>query len=154
MKKIIVGALTTATLLFGAAVPGTLTTNTVEASQLTYKDKAITEGKKVIGTPYKWGGTTTKGFDCSGFTSYAYKKAGKTIPRTTTDQYKRGKAVTKKQLQKGDLVFFQTYKKGASHVGIYMGKGQFIHASSTKGVSIASLENSYWKSKFYGAKRL
>ncbi|WP_153127132.1 C40 family peptidase [Peribacillus tepidiphilus] len=118
-------------------------------------DKIISEGKKYIGTRYQYGGSTPKGFDCSGFVAYTYKKAtGITLPRTAAGMFQKGKAVHKSKLQKGDLVFFSTYKKGASHAGIYIGNNQFIHASSSKGVKIDSLNSSYWKNKYIGAKRL
>ena len=126
-------------------------TSTVEAAVNT--QKVVTEAKKLIGTPYKWGGTTPKGFDCSGFVYYTYKKAGKVLPRSSAEMYKLGTSVSKSQLRPGDLVFFTTYKKGASHVGIYIGNNQMIHASS-KGVKIDSINNSYWKPRFIGAKRL
>ncbi|WNS78485.1 C40 family peptidase [Domibacillus sp. DTU_2020_1001157_1_SI_ALB_TIR_016] len=154
MKKVIVSSMTAITLLFGSMTTSFVSQpHAVEAAS-NYKQKAISEGKKVLGTPYKWGGTTTKGFDCSGFIGYAFKKAGKTLPRTTAEIYKKGKAVSKSNLQKGDLVYFQTYKKGPSHMGIYLGNNEFIHASSSKGVSITTLSNSYWKKRYIGAKRL
>ncbi|MCI2255277.1 C40 family peptidase [Domibacillus sp. PGB-M46] len=154
MKKVIVSSMTAITLLFGSMTTSFVSQpHAVEAAS-NYKQKAISEGKKVLGTPYKWGGTTTKGFDCSGFVGYSFKKAGKTLPRTTAEIYKKGKSVSKSNLQKGDLVYFQTYKKGPSHMGIYLGNNEFIHASSSKGVSITTLSNSYWKKRYIGAKRL
>jgi cell wall-associated NlpC family hydrolase len=123
-----------------------------EASAASSKS-VINIANKYIGTPYKFGGTTPKGFDCSGFVGYSYKKTGKNLPRTTGDMYKKGKKVAKKSLKKGDLVFFTTYKKGASHVGIYIGGNKFIHSSS-KGVKVDKLSNTYWKANYYGAKRL
>jgi peptidoglycan endopeptidase LytE len=115
--------------------------------------RVIAEAKKLMGTPYKFGGTTPKGFDCSGFVQYAFKKAGKTLPRSSASMYQVGKSVSKSSLRPGDLVFFSTYKKGASHVAIYIGNNSIIHATS-KGVKIDSLSNSYWKPKFIGAKRV
>lgn len=154
MKKVIISSLTTVTLLFGSMTTSfTSEPQEVEASS-DYKQEAIAEGKKVLGTPYKWGGTTPAGFDCSGFIGYTFKKAGKTLPRTTAEIYKQGKAVSKSNLQEGDFVYFQTYKKGPSHMGIYIGNNEFIHSSSSKGVSITSLDNSYWKKRYIGAKRL
>jgi len=152
MKKAIIAVLASLSLLAGVFIPSPIDQGKVEAAS--YKDTAIKEGKKVIGTKYKWGGTTKSGFDCSGFVNYAFKKAGKNLPRTTADLYKKGQKVSKSKLKKGDMVFFQTYKKGASHVGIYIGDNKFIHADSTKGVTITSLSNSYWKSKYYNAKRI
>ncbi|WP_096225854.1 C40 family peptidase [Geobacillus sp. FJAT-46040] len=119
------------------------------------KTRLIAEAKKLVGTPYRYGGTTPKGFDCSGFVYYTYKKVGVTLPRTSREMYKKGTYVNKSQLQPGDLVFFDTSKqtKGVSHVAIYIGNNQVIHAVS-RGVKIDSLNSSYWKTKYIGAKRL
>jgi cell wall-associated NlpC family hydrolase len=149
MKKLMIAPLLILTLLFTLITP----INSAEAAYSA--DKIVNIGKKYIGTKYKYGGTTPKGFDCSGFVRYTFKiAAGVTLPRTAADMYRKGKAVHKSKLQKGDLVFFSTYKKGASHAGIYIGNNQFIHASSSKGVKIDSLNSSYWKNKYIGAKRL
>lgn len=154
LKKVIISSLTAVTLLFGSASSTFITEPITAEASSDYKDKAVKSGKAVLGTPYKWGGTTTAGFDCSGFVGYAFKQAGKTLPRTTSEIHKQGKAVSKSNLQKGDLVYFETYKKGPSHMGIYLGNNEFIHASSSKGVSITTLSNSYWKKRYIGAKRL
>jgi LysM repeat protein len=115
-------------------------------------DKLINEAKKMIGVPYKWGGTSPSGFDCSGFIFYVYDKAGYDISRTSAQGYfDRSYYVDKPQV--GDLVFFKnTYKQGISHVGIYVGNNQFINASSS-GVEITSLGNSYWSKHFDSYKR-
>jgi peptidoglycan DL-endopeptidase LytE len=109
--------------------------------------------KSFIGTPYVWGGSTTEGFDCSGFIYYVYNQSGQEVKRySSSGYYNRSYYVNKPQ--PGDLVFFEnTYKKGISHLGIYLGDNQFIHAGD-HGVEITSLSNSYWKSKFDGFKRL
>ena len=154
MKKVIVSFLLSLSMIL--ALTAVLDPSPAEASsKMTAEDKVIQEGKKYIGTKYRYGGTTPKGFDCSGFIGFTYKKAtGKTLPRTAAQMYKTGKAVTKANLKKGDLVFFSTVKKGASHAGIYIGNNQFIHASSSKGVTITALSNAYWKSRYIGAKRV
>lgn len=119
------------------------------------KSQIVTEAKKYIGTPYVWGGTTTKGFDCSGYTQYVFKRCGINLPRTTTEQYTVGTYVAKSNLQPGDLVFLQnTYREGISHVGIYIGDGKMIHASSSKGVVISDLSGSYYLQHYYGARRI
>lgn len=119
------------------------------------RQKIVATAKKYISTPYVWGGTTPSGFDCSGFTQFVMKAAGITIPRTTTEQYQVGTYVAKSALQPGDLVFLQnTYRSGISHVGIYIGDGKMIHASSSKGVTTSSLSSSYYVQHYYGARRV
>lgn len=118
-------------------------------------DAIIKTAKKYTGTKYVFGGTTPKGFDCSGFVQYVFKQNGFSLPRTADEQYKLGKGVKKRaELEPGDLVFFSTYEKGASHCGIYLGKNQFIHVSSSKGVRVDSLDDSYWKPRWYGGKHI
>lgn len=91
-------------------------------------------------------------FDCLGFTSYIYKNgAGISLPRTSVSQSKVGTKISRNQLKSGDLVFFNTLGKGISHVGMYIGDSKFIHASTSKGVRIDSLNSSYYKSRFVSA---
>ena len=120
----------------------------------TTADQIIATAKKYIGVPYLWGGTTPSGFDCSGFLQYVFRQNGINLLRTSKQQYTMGVWVSKANLQKGDLVFFQTGSNGISHVGMYIGNGQFIHASSSNGVTISSLNNSYWVRTYYGARRV
>jgi cell wall-associated NlpC family hydrolase len=117
--------------------------------------KVISTAKSFLGVPYVWGGTSPQGFDCSGFIQYVFVKNGVSLPRVASDQYKAGTGVSKSNLKPGDLVFFETYKSGASHVGIYLGANQFIHASSGAGkVTISDLTSSYYTSHYYGARRV
>ncbi|MEA2294679.1 MAG: peptidoglycan DL-endopeptidase CwlO [Solirubrobacteraceae bacterium] len=109
--------------------------------------------QSLIGTPYASGGTTPAGFDCSGFTQYVFKKAGISIPRTSYAQYGMGTAVSKSQIQAGDLVFFDTSGGGASHVGIATGPNTAISAT-THGVMQHSLSDSYWGPHYVGARRI
>lgn len=114
----------------------------------------INTAKQYMGVPYVWGGATPTGFDCSGFTQYVLKQNGISIPRTAAEQYQSGVSILKANLKPGDLVFFTTYKAGASHVGFYMGDGKFIHASSAAAqVTISSLSEPYYTEKYIGARR-
>lgn len=106
------------------------------------------------GVPYKFGGMSEKGFDCSGYIQFVYKKHSVNLTRTADTQFKEGKFVLKKDLKQGDLVFFETYAKGASHVGIYAGSGKFWHTSSSKGVMLSGLEEDYWKKRYLGSRRV
>nr|WP_153734981.1 peptidoglycan endopeptidase [Aquibacillus halophilus] len=115
--------------------------------------KLIDEANQLLGTAYLFGGSSLNtGFDCSGFIHYAYNKAGKSIGRYSSDgYYNRSFYVNNPQI--GDLVFFEnTYRKGISHLGIFIGNNNFIHAASS-GVQITSLDDSYWKKHFEGFKR-
>ncbi|KPH77913.1 hypothetical protein AFL42_02645 [Oceanobacillus caeni] len=116
-------------------------------------NKLVSVGKSLIGIPYKWGGTTTSGFDCSGFIYYVYNQAGKKINRLSTDGYfERSYYVNNPQV--GDLVFFSgTYRSGISHMGIYLGDNKFLQAGTSSGVSIVSLDNPYWSKHFDSFKR-
>ena len=118
-------------------------------------DAIIATAKTCLGVPYVWGGESMSGFDCSGLVQYVYAKHGISLGRTVSRQYEAGTYVSKSKLQPGDLVFFQnTYKTGLSHVGIYIGDGEFIHSSSSNGVMISKLSNSYWSQHYYGACRV
>ena len=108
-----------------------------------------------MGVKYVYGGTTASGFDCSGFTQKAFRDVGISIPRTSGQQYAIGTSVSKANLKVGDIVFFNTSGRGVSHNGIYIGNNNFIHSSSSKGVSIASINDpAYWGSRYVGARRV
>lgn len=107
-----------------------------------------------MGTPYKWGGSSSSGFDCSGLARAVYRLNGLDLPRISQDQFHAGKFVLKANLQQGDLVFFTTNNgKSVNHVGIYIGNGEFIHAPGTgKTVTKAKLDSVYWKKAYKGAR--
>lgn len=109
-----------------------------------------------FGTPYRFGGSTSKGIDCSAFTQTVFFNAAKIeLPRTARTQIDAGKKIKRKDLQFGDLIFFHTYsRRFASHVGIYLGDNLFAHASSRYGVTVSSLESTYYKKRFIGGRRL
>jgi cell wall-associated NlpC family hydrolase len=101
------------------------------------------------------GASPQTGFDCSGFTRWVYLQHGVTLPRQSFDQYRTGAAVDKGELRSGDLVFFDIDKKGASHVGIYSGRGSFLHCSSPGGrVREDGIEEAYWQDHYLGARRV
>lgn len=106
------------------------------------------------GVPYYFGGTTPRGFDCSGYVQYVFRQRGAQLTRTADTQFLEGVALRKSQLKPGDLVFFSTYEPGASHVGIYAGEGQFWNATSSRGVMLCQLNDSYWGPRYYGARRV
>ena len=115
----------------------------------------LATAKQYIGVPYQFGGTTPKGFDCSGYLQYVFAKNGLNIPRLADEQYNLGLRTTSiGQLEPGDLVFFTTYTAGVSHCGIYLGDGQFIHTSSSRGVRIDNLSAEYWKPRYVGGKHI
>jgi cell wall-associated NlpC family hydrolase len=109
---------------------------------------------RFLGVPYVFGGTSSNGFDCSGYVQHVFAMLGYHIPRTADAQYYAGRRVAGAAIVPGDLVFFQTYASGPSHVGIYLGNDRFVHASSSRGVTISSLHESYWSARYLGAKRL
>lgn len=167
MKKTFVKVLAVSVMVAGlipqaAMAETTPAVNTASVQEVTSSMRGATgaqivkKAKQYIGTPYKWGGTTTAGFDCSGFTQYVYKQCGVTISRTTKTQVKEGKAVSKANLKAGDLVFFKDTYSGCtnpSHVGIYIGNNEFIHCGSS-GVTTAKINSNYWSQHYYSARRI
>lgn len=116
--------------------------------------RIISTAMQYIGVPYVFGGTSPYGFDCSGYVQYVFAHAGISLPRTADAQYEVGTPISTTDLMPGDAVFFTTYTYGASHVGIYVGDGNFIHASSSRGVTISSLSSAYYSTHYIGARRM
>lgn len=140
----------------GGSAIGTIPGNPATGDAKVSGQKILTEAKKYLGTPYRSGGASPSGFDCSGFVYYVLKQVGYSPARTPEAQYGHGSFVNKGSLQVGDLVFFHgTYTSGISHVGIYAGNGQFIHAPNSRStVSYSSLTSGYWAEHYYGARRV
>lgn len=140
-------------MLLALALLLTFSAGSVSASS----SSMLTNINDVKGTKYKYGGNTTSGFDCSGFVRYIFDKMNVDLPRRSADQASEGTKVAKSDLKAGDLVFFDTSGSnngGITHVGIYVGDGKFAHASSSKGVTIDSLDSSYYKPRYVTARRV
>ena len=124
------------------------------AQRVIAMDARITRtAMRFLGAPYSWGGTSYGGVDCSGLVYTVFARNGIELPRMADEQFGQGRRIAMSLLMPGDLVFFETYTSGASHVGIYLGNGRFIHAS-LRGVVIDDLSMSYYANRYIGARRL
>lgn len=138
---------------------GSVATNSSDTSYSTTRLTLIEEAKKLAGSKYKYGGTSTKGFDCSGFTSYVYNKAGMAIPRSSSAQAQKGTKITQGAAQPGDLLFFRFKKKdNISHVAMVVSNDkngmQIIHSTTSKGVMMEDISASkYWQEKLLFGRR-
>lgn len=119
------------------------------------QSKMMRSISRYMGTPYVYGGSSKEGLDCSAYTVLVYKESiGKDLPRSANEQSKIGSSIRFQDLKFGDLIFFNTTGNPGSHVGIYLGDDLFAHASVTLGVTISSLESSYYKNRYEGARRI
>jgi cell wall-associated NlpC family hydrolase len=120
------------------------------------RQQVIDTATALLGTPYKFGGTTPAGFDCTGYVAYVFRKtAGLSLPRRSIEQIQAGEPLPPSRLQPADLVYFRIDRKTELHLGIYLGNGQFIHAPSSGGVvNVQSLRMEYWRTRFLGARRV
>jgi cell wall-associated NlpC family hydrolase len=115
----------------------------------------VIESMKWMGTPYRYGGNSRNGIDCSGFVSRMYSRIGFELPRTAREMYSCGAAVSLRAVRPGDLVFFSnTAGRGITHVGIYVGNYEFIHASTARGVITSTLEDEYYHRHYAGARKI
>ncbi|MDH5255513.1 MAG: C40 family peptidase [Gammaproteobacteria bacterium] len=118
------------------------------------RSQVVFTAMQMVGVPYRWGGSTPAGFDCSGLVQYVYSHAGFRLPRTAAEQMDASAPVTLENAQAGDLLFFRDGGR-TSHVAIYLGQGRFVHAPSTGSqVSLDSFGNSYWRMRFARAGRV
>ncbi|PWK11248.1 C40 family peptidase [Tumebacillus permanentifrigoris] len=120
----------------------------------TQASRLATVALRYQGTPYVYGGTTPSGFDCSGFIQFVFQECGIALPRTTYQQLGAGSQVARAALQPGDLVFFSCDGQAASHAGIYLGDGTFIHADQSRGITITDLDRSYWATVYQTGVRV
>ena len=119
-------------------------------------DQIVQEAREAVGTPYRWAQQGEKSTDCAGLVRRVARTAGIDLPRTSRAQYASGRSIAAKDLRPGDLVFFKnTYRRGISHVGIYVGDGEFIHAASRRRqVVVDRLDQQYFAVRFAGARRI
>jgi len=144
LRKLVVSFIMAGLLAMGAGA--------AQAAESTSLNDVVSD---LYGVPYKSSGTSKKGFDCSGFTRYVFDALGVDLPHNSAAQYEVGESVEKKDLQPGDLVFFNTNGRSISHVGIYIGNGTFVHSETGRGVVNTKLNDPYyWSKRYVGAKRI
>ena len=135
-----------------------LVSMSVASEQSSKTHPLVSAAKRYLGIRYRYGGSSpSRGFDCSGFVYYLLSRHGINAPHSAAELFRMGKPVPRSELKPGDLVFFRNTarRRGITHVGIYIGNGEFIHASSGRGyVTITSLSDPYYAARFVGARRL
>jgi murein DD-endopeptidase len=115
----------------------------------------VLEALGQVGRPYKYGGTTPEGFDCSGLVQHVYREAGIQLPRTTVEQFQSGERVKLAQLEPGDLLFYRFSRRPVDHVAIYLGDGQAVHAPANgRAVIVAAVDLPHWKKHYVDAVRV
>ncbi|MEQ6376063.1 peptidoglycan-binding protein [Bacillaceae bacterium S4-13-56] len=124
----------------------------VQVSAKSSNSSTVQIAQQYLGTPYIWGGESPGGFDCSGYIQYVFLQKGIKVPRTVPDLWNVSLSVSEPSV--GDFVFYETYKPGPSHMGIYIGNNKFIHASLSRGVTISDMTENYWTSRYLGSRRL
>lgn len=139
-------------LIIGASV----TLSKAEISPLdnssSLRDSIVKSALSLVGTPYRFGGSTTKGFDCCGFVMYVYARNHVAVPRTSREQFEKGRKIDLSAIRKGDLLFYRINSASISHVGIYIGGHQFVHSSVPGSfVRIERIDQEYWEKYFAGA---
>ena len=140
----------------GTAAPAFAATDQAATNQAAAPGLQLAEfAEDYVGSRYVWGGTGPYGFDCTGFVQFVYGQFGVSLPRDEAGQLASGDRVSADEVEPGDiLVFANTYRRGLSHVGIYLGEGRFVHAvDEAHGVTISNLWDSYWSPRFVGASR-
>lgn len=144
-----------AALILGFIVAGCASNPSAPVTDPASADRAAGSALKMVGKPYRYGGSTPAGFDCSGLVQYSYKLAGVSLPRSTDDLLRTSTPLRGQHLRRGDLLFFDQEGKKKSHVGIYLGDGRFVHApSSGKVVRTDRLDSPYWKKHLSEARRI
>jgi cell wall-associated NlpC family hydrolase len=136
--------------------PRAATEWSVEPGAEEKSDQLIREALASRGTRYRWGGASRGGFDCSAFTRYLFARhGGVKLPHSASAQARHGQKVPRQALKPGDLLFFRTYRRGISHVGLYIGDNKFVHAANTRRrVRVDSLSQAYYRNRFVTARRL
>lgn len=144
-------------LIIPAPQPAALASRSDDRRSASAEDQAallLEYARSLRGKPYSYGAVGPNSYDCSGFTMKAFKQIGISLPHSSAQQSTMGKSISKSDLLPGDLVFFNTSGSGVSHVGIYVGSGSFIHASTTQGVTITSLGSTYYAKRYLKARRI
>ncbi len=142
-------------LAAGGCAHAPISSSPAEAAAHPVAERAAAYAERMVGRPYRYGGASPHGFDCSGLVKWSYARAGLDLPHSTSHLLLISRPVALWQLRRGDLLFFDQQGRKASHVGIYLGGGRFVHAPSTgKHVYISDLSDPYWRSYLSSARRL